>query len=156
MESENKNNKEISEQENCAEAPVEAQELPESPVKVAEVAESPAKVAEVPAESAETKTTTFVETVEENVSAATSQPEESAPKVELKDASEPSGDDDEEDGEGETYGSKWSFLLTTIGFAVGLGNFWRFPMTLQQNGGGSCLVFVCFKFFLVFYSQNYA
>ena len=43
---------------------------------------------------------------------------------------------DVDDDEGPTYSSKWSFLLTTIGFAVGLGNFWRFPMILQRNGGG--------------------
>jgi len=47
---------------------------------------------------------------------------------------------DVDDDEGPTYSSKWSFLLTTIGFAVGLGNFWRFPMILQDNGGGAFLV----------------
>ena len=144
MESENKNSKEISEQESCVEAPVEAHELPPSPVKVADLPESPVKITEVPTETAEPKTASPVQTVDETVSATTSQPEENSiqPKLELKDEEKKGTESDaDDDDEGETYSSKWSFLLTTIGFAVGLGNFWRFPMTLQQNGGG--ILFFC-------------
>ena len=31
--------------------------------------------------------------------------------------------------------SKYAFIITTIGSAVGLGNIWRFPYVMGQNGG---------------------
>jgi len=40
-----------------------------------------------------------------------------------------------------TWSSKTSFLLATIGIAVGLGNIWRFPYIVGTNGGGA-FVFV--------------
>ena len=37
----------------------------------------------------------------------------------------------------ETWGKKVEFLLAVIGFAVDLGNVWRFPYICYQNGGGT-------------------
>lgn len=42
-------------------------------------------------------------------------------------------------GSGEQWSSKWGFLLAAVGFAVGMGNIWRFPNVLGQNGGSAFL-----------------
>lgn len=39
-----------------------------------------------------------------------------------------------------TWTSKYTFIITTIGSAVGLGNIWRFPYVMGQNGGAIFLV----------------
>ena len=39
-----------------------------------------------------------------------------------------------------SFGSKISLIAATVGSAVGLGNVWRFPNEVQENGGAAFLV----------------
>ena len=38
-----------------------------------------------------------------------------------------------------TFGSKLGVIMATVGCAVGLGNIWRFPYMIGQNGGAAFL-----------------
>lgn len=49
----------------------------------------------------------------------------------------------------EQWGTQWGFILATIGSAVGLGNIWRFPTVVAENGGGTFLFVYLIVVFLI-------
>lgn len=47
----------------------------------------------------------------------------------------------------ETWSSKFSFVLASVGSAIGLGAMWKLPYTMGQNGGGAFIIlFILFNF----------
>ena len=50
----------------------------------------------------------------------------------------------EASGSGEQWSSRMGFLLAAVGFAVGMGNIWRFPYQLGANGGSAFLIIYLF------------
>ena len=47
----------------------------------------------------------------------------------------------------ESWSSRFTFLMASVGFAVGLGNIWRFPyVTGEQGGGAFVLVYLACAF----------
>lgn len=45
----------------------------------------------------------------------------------------------------ENWGSRFGFIMATAGFAIGMGNIWRFPYITGQSGGGAfILVYLVF------------
>jgi solute carrier family 6 amino acid transporter-like protein 5/7/9/14 len=45
-----------------------------------------------------------------------------------------------EEKERPTWGHGLEFLMSCISMSVGLGNIWRFPFTVYENGGGAFLI----------------
>lgn len=49
----------------------------------------------------------------------------------------------------EHWSSKLSFILASVGSAIGLGAMWKLPYTIGQNGGGAFIVlFILFNFLI--------
>jgi len=78
--------------------------------------------------------------------------------VEIGDESESNDDGRESSGKRGKWSSPAEFMLTCIGYSVGLGNVWRFPYLCYKNGGGrsfttvvlTVILLLCFFLFLVY------
>ena len=46
------------------------------------------------------------------------------------------GEEEEEEYERQQWSFKHEYILSAIGYCVGIGNVWRFPYMCNRNGGG--------------------
>lgn len=51
----------------------------------------------------------------------------------------------------ETFSSKWGFILSCVGSAVGMANVWGFPYKMGAHGGGAFLI--AYIFFVILFSN---
>ena len=49
-----------------------------------------------------------------------------------------------------SFGSRWGFILASVGSAVGMANVWGFPNKMGTNGGGAFLL--VYLLFVVIFS----
>ena len=49
------------------------------------------------------------------------------------------------------FSSRWGFILSAVGSAVGMANVWGFPAKMGANGGGAFLV--AYLFFVALFMK---